>query len=152
MLPKLSILDFSEDLGSSMNYNNADGQLVNSGIGQGLVVLFFNGINCLSYYCFPVFNWNDCFYSSTEIRGVIQSIVVQWSISVPKIPFYMKVAENQGYMEWSIQKQPFRGVLKLLGNFIKITLRHGCSPANLLHIFRTLFIRTPRDVGFWTLA
>ena len=26
---------------------------------------------------------------------------------------------------------------KLLCNFIEITLRHGCSPVNLLHIFRT---------------
>ena len=25
------------------------------------------------------------------------------------------------------------------GNFIQITLRHGCSPVNLLHIFRTPF-------------
>ena len=28
---------------------------------------------------------------------------------------------------------------KLLCNFIEIALRHGCSPANLLHIFRTHF-------------
>ena len=27
---------------------------------------------------------------------------------------------------------------ELLCNFIEITLRHGCSPVNLLHIFRTL--------------
>ena len=26
---------------------------------------------------------------------------------------------------------------KLQGNFIEITLRHGCYPVNLLHIFRT---------------
>ena len=26
-------------------------------------------------------------------------------------------------------------------NFIKITFRHGCSPVNLLHIFRTLFLK-----------
>ena len=26
-------------------------------------------------------------------------------------------------------------------NFIEITLRHGCSPVNLLHIFRTLFLK-----------
>ena len=26
-------------------------------------------------------------------------------------------------------------------NFIAITLRHGCSPANLLHIFRTTFLK-----------
>ena len=27
--------------------------------------------------------------------------------------------------------------IKLLCNFIKVTLRHGCSPENMLHIFRT---------------
>ena len=30
-------------------------------------------------------------------------------------------------------------LIKLLCNFIDITLRHECSPENLLHIFRTLF-------------
>ena len=29
--------------------------------------------------------------------------------------------------------------IKLLCNFIEIAVRHGCSPVNLLHIFRTLF-------------
>ena len=29
--------------------------------------------------------------------------------------------------------------IKLLCNFIEITLRHGCSPVNLQHIFRTPF-------------
>ena len=29
--------------------------------------------------------------------------------------------------------------IKLLCNFIEITLKHGYSPANLLHIFRTAF-------------
>ena len=33
-------------------------------------------------------------------------------------------------------------------NFIQITLRHGCSPANLLHIFRTPF---PRNTFGWLL-
>ena len=28
---------------------------------------------------------------------------------------------------------------KFASDFIEIALRHGCSPANLLHIFRTLF-------------
>ena len=36
----------------------------------------------------------------------------------------------------------------LLGNFIEITLRHGCSPVNLLHIFRTIF---PRNTSGWLL-
>ena len=36
---------------------------------------------------------------------------------------------------------PSRSVIsiKLLCNFIKITVPHGCSPVNLLHIFRTPF-------------
>ena len=31
--------------------------------------------------------------------------------------------------------------IKLLGNFIEIPPRRGCSPVNLLHIFRTLFCK-----------
>ena len=60
-------------------------------------------------------------------------------------------------MVWLVQKQPSRGavrkrcsksmqqiyrktpMLKLQSNFIEITLRHGCSPVNLLHILRTPF-------------
>ena len=38
--------------------------------------------------------------------------------------------------------------IKLPGNFIEITLRHGCSPVNLLHIFRTIF---PRNTSGWLL-
>ena len=34
--------------------------------------------------------------------------------------------------------------IKLLCNFIEITLRHGCSPVNLLHNFRTLF---PKNIS-----
>ena len=38
--------------------------------------------------------------------------------------------------------------IKLLCNFIEIALRHGCSPVNLLHIFRTPF---PRNTSGWLL-
>ena len=40
-------------------------------------------------------------------------------------------------------KHPCRSAIsiKLLCNFIKITLGHGCSPVNLLHIFRTPFLK-----------
>ena len=31
--------------------------------------------------------------------------------------------------------------INLLSNSIEITLRHGCSPLNLLHFFRTPFIK-----------
>ena len=48
---------------------------------------------------------------------------------------------------------PCRSVIsiKLLYNFIEIILRHGCSPVNFLHIFRTHFQIAPMEVGFWTL-
>ena len=52
--------------------------------------------------------------------------------------------------------QPSMGVLKILSKFtgehtcrsvtIEITLRHGCSPVNLLHIFRTPF---PKNTAGW---
>ena len=38
--------------------------------------------------------------------------------------------------------------IKLLCNFIEIALRHGCSPVNLLYIFRTPF---PRNISGWLL-
>ena len=38
--------------------------------------------------------------------------------------------------------------IKLPGNSIEITLRHECSPVNLLHIFRTFF---PRNTSGWLL-
>ena len=41
------------------------------------------------------------------------------------------------------REHPCRSVISttLLSNFIEITLRHGCSPVNLLHIFRTSFTK-----------
>ena len=40
-------------------------------------------------------------------------------------------------------EHPFQKVfsIELLCNFIEITLRHGCSPVNWLHIFRTPYYR-----------
>ena len=35
---------------------------------------------------------------------------------------------------------------KLFRNFVEIALRHGCSPVNLLHIFRTSF---PKNTCGW---
>ena len=33
----------------------------------------------------------------------------------------------------------------LQSNFTEIALRHGCSPVNLLYIFRAPFLRTPMN-------
>ena len=47
-------------------------------------------------------------------------------------------------------ENPCRSVvsIKLPSNFIEIAFRHGCSPVNLLHIFRTPF---PRNTSGWLL-
>ena len=39
-------------------------------------------------------------------------------------------------------------LIKLQSNFIEIALRYGCSPVNLLHIFRTPF---PKNTSEWLL-
>ena len=36
-------------------------------------------------------------------------------------------------------------LIKLQSNFIEISLRHGCFPVNLLHLFRTLFSRNTSE-------
>ena len=47
-----------------------------------------------------------------------------------------------------IGEHPYRSAIsiKLFCSFIEIALRHGCSPANLLHTFRTPF---PRKTSGW---
>ena len=49
--------------------------------------------------------------------------------------------------------------IKLLSNFIEITLRHRCSPVNLLHIFRIPFPKNTSErmllnfqIGYFTLV
>ena len=44
-------------------------------------------------------------------------------------------------------EHPCRSVIliKFLCNFIEITIWHGCSPVNLLHIFRTPFLKNTSD-------
>ena len=39
-------------------------------------------------------------------------------------------------------------LLHIFSNFIEITLQHGCSPVNLLHIFRTPF---SKNTSWWLL-
>ena len=49
-----------------------------------------------------------------------------------------------------IGEHTWRSVIsvKLLCNFIEITLRHGCSPVNLLHIFKTPFLFHYKQLPF----
>ena len=51
----------------------------------------------------------------------------------------LKNKTSEAALHRSCYKNVFwRYAANLFCNFIEITLRHGCSPLNLLHIFRTL--------------
>ena len=65
-------------------------------------------------------------------------------IGVPR----KRCSENmqQIYRRTSIPKCDFNKVA-LLCNFIEITLRHGCFPVNLLHIFRTPFLLSEHQMS-----
>ena len=67
--------------------------------------------------------WKYCFYIKTY---------KVWRITFWK---YSYNRLNIGYVKKVLL------TLTLQSNFIEITLRHGCSPVNLLHIFRTPFLK-----------
>ena len=80
-------------------------------------------------------------------------------------PGYIFPRKVQNLQRYNLQKQPPRGIPRkrcsenmqqiyrrtpmpecdfnknAFCSFIETTLRHGCSPVNLLHIFRTLFLK-----------
>ena len=96
----------------------------------------------------------------------------KWSLVAG--PTFLKWAvylRHRSLVSWStsLQRQPSRGVLRkkcpenmqkiywktptpkcdfnnLFNNFIEITLRHRCSPVNLLNIFRTSFLKNASSV------
>ena len=55
-----------------------------------------------------------------------------------RVPFFNKVAGLRSCSE-NIQQV----MQNMQSNFIETSLRHGCSPVNLLHISEHLFLRTP---------
>ena len=61
-----------------------------------------------------------------------------------------RCSENmqQIYRRIPIPKCDFNKVALQLCNFIEIALRHGCSPVNLLHVFRTPFLK---NISQWLL-
>ena len=71
--------------------------------------------------------WVNSFIQKQSFRGVL-------------------VKRCSGNMQQVYRKHPCGSVIsiKFLCNFIEISLRHGCSPVNLLHIFRTSF---PKDTS-----
>ena len=60
--------------------------------------------------------------------------------------FWKYVATLQGNTHAEVWLQ--ESCFAMQSDFTEIILRHGCSSINLLHIFRTPFLRTPMEGGF----
>ena len=118
------------------------------------IVLKFRGLFCETFWVW----WNKCFlFLSSGIENftfeMLLLIILKKSSSV-----LSTVSSNRSR---SSHPEVFQGKdvlkicskftsehpchsaisIKLLCNFMEITFRHGCSPANLLHAFRTPFLK-----------
>ena len=71
-------------------------------------------------------------------RNKLQQIDDRYSSSLAEV-FFVKVVLK--ICSKFTGEHPYRSVIsiKLLCNFIEITPRYGCSPVNLMHIFRSPF-------------
>ena len=91
-------------------------------------------------YCFD--ETSSLFICLFILPAVIHALVFPPNISLGKlrsIPPEICSSFTGEHPCWSVIS------IKLLFNFIEITLQYGCSPVNLLHIVRTPFIRTPLE-------
>ena len=73
-------------------------------------------------------------------------------LNKPLLSFEFQKQPSRGFLRKCVLKKcskftgehPYRSAIsiKLQSNFIEITLWHWCSPVNLLHIFRTHFLKS----------
>ena len=114
----------------------------------------------IRYFGFILYAARDSIYRSViAIQRCYVSLKIDSKLIKIKVMFWLKNNCEQ--------KLPFRGVLRKnvywihaanlqeethaeveFQNFIEITLRHGCSPVKLLHIFRAPF---PKNTSGWLL-
>ena len=97
---------------------------------------------CLEGFCVLSISLNS---SENICVGVLSfSAVAEYRSSPPEV-FLRKVVLNicsksTGEHSWEIVIS-----IKLLCNFIEFALRHGCSPVNLLHVFKTPFSQSASE-------
>ena len=103
-------------------------------------------------------------YIAWNLAGILTRTLTEWKSVVTKLIVkekIMRYIQNQTYRA-VLRKRCFENMQqiyrrtpkpkcdfnKVACNFIEITLRLGCSPVNLLHIFRTPF---PKNTPRWLL-
>ena len=99
----------------------------------------------MTYFCMAILAfWQFC--NSTAIKctsnpnqtGMDQTDIPLFRSSHPEVFLWKSVVKICSKFTG---EHPYRSAIsmKLLCNFIEIAPRHGCSPLNLLYIFRTTF-------------
>ena len=88
---------------------------------------------------------SGCFMKFKGVKMIVSNIHKQDGIDFKSS--HLEVFFGKGVLKICSKftgEHPCRSVIsiKLLCNFIEITLWHGCSPVNLLHIFRTLYLKS----------
>ena len=85
------------------------------------------------------FLWGGRVWEDTHNGDILDLIFFMTIITQKQSPIGILRKRCSGICSKSIGEDQCWSVvsIKLLYNFIKIALRHGCSPVNLLHIFRT---------------
>ena len=135
--------------------------------------IFLKIIPLSGVYC-EVMRWQPYFSYGVPVVEVMQSkisfLFKEFFVCEKKIVLFIFISVKKGLDVTVRSSHPevflWKGVLKicrkftgeqpcrsaisitLQSNFIEIALRHGCSPVNLLHIFRTPF---PRNTSGWLL-
>ena len=89
-------------------------------------------------------------WDALTIKKTFYDLTIKIQKQSPIVVPGKRFSENtqQTYWRTLMPKCDFNRVTLQLCNFIETALRHGCSPTNLLHIFRTPF---PRNTSRWLL-
>ena len=106
----------------------------------------------MSYYHWNAYNWLGLTYLTFLISHytTLYYVIPSWKPSF-KASWYFRSSHPMVFLGKDVLKicSKFTGEntcrsaisIRLLCNFIEIALRQGCSPVNLLHIFRTPFLK-----------
>ena len=72
-------------------------------------------------------------------------ISILWNYEFLLISLFFFMLYNIPFFKFVPWTRFFKVLVTSPCNFIEITLRHGCSPVNLLHIFRTPFTKNSSE-------
>ena len=105
-----------------------------------MLLYFVSHIKCFHLDTWPKMKNEKKLECFLRIWALLLSTLLNYRSSHPEVFLRKGVLEICSKFTG---EHPCRGGISITlnGNFIEITLRHGCSPVNLQHIFRTTFLK-----------